>query len=556
MRNIRIILWKLAVVFVSTYVLFLYKANGGIILGFNWQTSLDIATHVVLVTEGNDVDGILQVIESWKGDLHTGDTLEIPELAQFASTESRTIKRWAGDSAHGVVTGDRMVLFLIKSLVWADGKTEKLKTRWLPSLPYFVPMGAGRAKPQADFDLMRICVVWIEEGKTYAYSQVMNPGPLLLTNSELGNTDEARKHVKDYLDNQNVLRTINAIPDPAVRVTRAIALARENPDCMGDVVEIVAGAGEAALPGLRQMLNDASFERIHPTVVLDLGDVAGKDAGSELTALLKRELVFWHKTAPGLEKGWWNIMEPVERREMLRNRYGITYGGLLKLKELGYKACKDTVIEFRDYWQSLPQLKDYGQINETCDLVLKSFDDPPQAQIKHAWGFELAASEPDPVRRAEALVPFLAVGEYRAHERAFNALTGCGVPALTPMRSILKDEKCASEHNLVLRNIAKVGGIRVGAEITQLIVGELAFMKQNDLVKTAKSWNELSQDARNHFGKLEEAVASLELIAYPGAISEVSEVRNYVNEVSLAGFSDLHSIKRACESYLFKYPAH
>src|SRR5262245_709907 len=51
-----------------------------------WQ-----ATHIVVATEGQKIDGELEILESWKGDLKKGDRIRIPELAAFAPKLERVI---------------------------------------------------------------------------------------------------------------------------------------------------------------------------------------------------------------------------------------------------------------------------------------------------------------------------------------------------------------------------------------------------------------------------------------------------------------------------------
>src|SRR5262245_30388928 len=74
------------------------------------------ATHIVVVTEGEKIDGKVRVLESWRGDLRPGDRLDLPDLAAFAPLQSRVIntafaaKPVPGQPKH--VTGQRMVLFL------------------------------------------------------------------------------------------------------------------------------------------------------------------------------------------------------------------------------------------------------------------------------------------------------------------------------------------------------------------------------------------------------------------------------------------------------------
>jgi hypothetical protein len=52
----------------------------------------EYATHIVVVTEGDKIDGQLEVLDSWKGDLQVGEKLTIPELAEFAPLETRAVQ--------------------------------------------------------------------------------------------------------------------------------------------------------------------------------------------------------------------------------------------------------------------------------------------------------------------------------------------------------------------------------------------------------------------------------------------------------------------------------
>src|ERR1700683_4478323 len=53
------------------------------------------ASHIIVVTAGDKIDGAVEVLESWKGDLKKGDRLSIPELAEFAPQKMRGVSaRW------------------------------------------------------------------------------------------------------------------------------------------------------------------------------------------------------------------------------------------------------------------------------------------------------------------------------------------------------------------------------------------------------------------------------------------------------------------------------
>lgn len=135
---------------VTGYMLFLNGAYANPVPGLHWPTAVKEATHVVLASEG-------ETIECWKGDLHPGDVLEIPE--------SRLIEGGTGLLPLNMVTGNRMILFLKKKQVWADWKKTSLKTKWIPA-PGFPEPSYMHPGPDA---WMRIGVVWIEDGKLCAY---------------------------------------------------------------------------------------------------------------------------------------------------------------------------------------------------------------------------------------------------------------------------------------------------------------------------------------------------------------------------------------------------
>jgi hypothetical protein len=130
------------------------------------------ATHIVKADEGQEIDGVVRVIESWKGDLEKGVTITIPELLAFNNTESRTIDTtWLRnkDEFPRILSGLQMILFL-KELpqrsIEADeihSNNEGVKVQWAP---------ASLA--------MQVSSAWIEDEQTFAYVQVRDSGPSIL----------------------------------------------------------------------------------------------------------------------------------------------------------------------------------------------------------------------------------------------------------------------------------------------------------------------------------------------------------------------------------------
>ncbi|MCD6051618.1 MAG: hypothetical protein K0Q55_3027, partial [Verrucomicrobia bacterium] len=67
-------------------------AQAGIRPSFRLESSAWRATDIVVVTEGDLIDGNLDVLETWKGTLSPGAVLSLKELGKFATEESRTVK--------------------------------------------------------------------------------------------------------------------------------------------------------------------------------------------------------------------------------------------------------------------------------------------------------------------------------------------------------------------------------------------------------------------------------------------------------------------------------
>jgi hypothetical protein len=125
------------------------------------------------------------------------------------------------------------------------------------------------------------------------------------------------------------------------------------------------------------------------------------------------------------------------------------------------------------------------------------------------------------------------------------------------LRTILNDPKRVGWHSRALASLTQAGGGRVGDEIARLVSTEVAFMKQDDSLKTAKSLDELSYEARHRYETLADAIRALERIEYPGAIPEVRAAFDLVQALRPAGEICFPDIAHESEAYLSKYaPLH
>ena len=65
------------------------SASAGIRPSFYAEECSWRATDIVVVSEGKKIDGIFEVLETWKGDLQPGETITIPEMAEFKAKDAR-----------------------------------------------------------------------------------------------------------------------------------------------------------------------------------------------------------------------------------------------------------------------------------------------------------------------------------------------------------------------------------------------------------------------------------------------------------------------------------
>jgi len=145
------------------------------------------ATDIVLVVT-TSADSVFEVVQSWKGDLRVGERLVIPELGPAANALpiSRYPKPWSEAVGGGVSeliprepVGARMILFLKSS---ADTEASASRTDGTEHRGW---------KPSDIMENMKASTVWIDADQLFCFTQLMNPGPTVL--SMLSDSEETLK---------------------------------------------------------------------------------------------------------------------------------------------------------------------------------------------------------------------------------------------------------------------------------------------------------------------------------------------------------------------------
>jgi hypothetical protein len=326
------------------------------------------ATHIVLATEGEKINGRLEVRESWKGDLKPGEEINVPELKQFQPDAARAIGRRytftkeKPDTLPKTVTCQRMVLFLVRGEA-ADGKESPAWRSAMTVSNHPLPMA--------------VSVAWLEGEEAIAIQQVMNPGPAVLMPLR-ENAKEFRAFVAQVAANQRDMQTIAKEGDLSLRATAFRRHVESKSYFVRNAAfEGLSRCGSAAVPVLEGILKDEALVRLHGFAVTALAKTEGIDALPLLVEIIDAEIAFWKGTAPELPVGWWNKGLDDKRQEYLRNRYGRVVQAVFALDRHPDPRAAEVITRLRDFWRSLPQLEDrsgLSQISERCTSILKKLE--------------------------------------------------------------------------------------------------------------------------------------------------------------------------------------
>jgi hypothetical protein len=323
------------------------------------------STDVVLVT-ATARGGEFEVIESWKGDLHSGDHVVIPELKPNANAIPVWLYPDDGYPHEGAISteipkqlaGSQLLLFLkrMPPIAQTEGRTQRTRPQWVPSNL---------------FNDMKSSVVWIDGSRLYRFIQTMNPGPSTLQSWNMPE-GKLRERVAQVVQVEQELTDVIRIKDGAERAATLKPYLRSDIQPARQFAEEELGnCGSDGVPVIRSILDDEAFAAESNAMVKALVRAGGTAEGSDLTARLGRDLEFWRTVGPQLHKGWWNDDPTPE--SPLRNRYGQTLELTRGLDGIQFPGALNTATALRDLWHSLPQLDDptgLNQMSQECDKLI------------------------------------------------------------------------------------------------------------------------------------------------------------------------------------------
>jgi hypothetical protein len=255
---------KLRCLFLAEFVILLAIGAIPVDAGIRPSFSLDRcswnATHIVLVRT-TPKDGVFSVVESRKGDLNPGDSLEVPELKPnkdavpissdrkpqgFGSQDTQGI----GEQIPRQPVGSRMILFLKKKEevgVASPPARNTTETQW---------------EPASEWGGMKVSALWIDGEKSYCFVQWMNPGPSALSEclsfqamssdvtvftERIQRVLQVQKHLAETLAMKN---------NPEVRADRLGHIALGDVwEAQREALDALGKSGTVALPEILQIMD-------------------------------------------------------------------------------------------------------------------------------------------------------------------------------------------------------------------------------------------------------------------------------------------------------------
>ncbi len=356
---------KLVDTSLTGFVLFLAIAATPVHASIRPSLSLDQcswnATHIVLV-QTTPKGGVFSVVESWKGDLKPGDSVEVPELkpnedavsiASYPKSEGFRSQDPKGitEQIPRQPVGSRLILFLRK------------KEEGGPASPSADNRTGAQWEPASGWGGMKTSALWIDGGKGFCFRQGMNPGPSAFSECwqmPVTSSDVAifTARIQWVLQVQRDLAETLAMKNrPEVRADRLGRVA------LGDVWEAqrealgaLGKSGTVAVPEILQVMDNPPVPYDGTVTIRALVEAAGKDSGKLLHARLQQDLIYWKAIGPTLTANW--LDQLAEPGASLFVKFDETVLLIRELDQKHYAPAAKTAAELRDFWISQPVLYD------------------------------------------------------------------------------------------------------------------------------------------------------------------------------------------------------
>jgi hypothetical protein len=331
------------------------------------------ATDIVIVTAGDSQNGRVIVKECWKGSLSVGDQLSIAGLFYLTSETDRRVFSGLVVQGNGsptvYVNSKEMILFLKRRIetIPAEGSDDTKPSEnivWQAASQFSIPPYGG----------FKVSTAWIENGETYVFEQISNPGPQQLLHHQT--IQKTKEFVMERLALQQKYKTDLAIASPDRRVAALLILAKGQQGRAQEMaIDALGNNGTVAAPALWAMFQDRKMDFVIPSIREALVKSGGTSIGKKLKSFVKEQSSYWRINAPGLKADWQNDFKLGSHLDELRWRSSILREAIIALRQIHYSEARKEVNALLTFWRLSPQLdnqSDFYQISHECEEYLKS----------------------------------------------------------------------------------------------------------------------------------------------------------------------------------------
>ncbi|QQE11618.1 hypothetical protein JD969_19370 [Planctomycetota bacterium] len=261
----------------------------------SFSPNLHMTTDIVLVEQPDLTTGNVTILKTLKGNLKPQTTINIPDLANF---QPEYKEAFGNSKPYFKTSNKRMILYL-------QDRNRQVYQNFLNTVkrnPQYHEAQVKLAETQGQWrgsnsmwqSHIKYATIWIEEGKTYCFRQVMNPGPSVLTHYDF---DEAEilNQLQEHQSNQPYFSDVIEIKDLQTKTNQLLDWIKRNPSADTLGIKELETCGQHALQPLDQMLDSEIKSRPYDyrSVIRTYKKIAGDKAYPRLYNLFKQEMDYW-----------------------------------------------------------------------------------------------------------------------------------------------------------------------------------------------------------------------------------------------------------------------
>ncbi|MDF1853675.1 MAG: hypothetical protein P1U85_22770 [Verrucomicrobiales bacterium] len=361
---------------------------------FNLQLQAWHATEILIVNEGEEIDGKVTVEEVLHGSKAVGDTLEFPGLAKLADPKERILSVGGNPASHGLprlVDPEERTTNVPSpdavpstDLALPINPTEGLKPEVIPGHRMILFLGGGgkeivvnyasgtmRKPPKPEnFNEHPITrnVALIDGDRLFAKSGRLDTPPIPFVDLDMA-VGDLREIVATIQKGREGMKRCEAMEDAETRAAEAVHLIdSSNYRVQLKGFEILFGCGADAIPHIQAYLEKHGFDSWIATILEQIRATGWKEEPElrpgenfvpPLIYLADREIEFWRRTLSALEVDWWKQpgLENQQRHWKLQERAQLTAKVVRALGAVGTPEALAEVAEMRDFSKSQTWLK-------------------------------------------------------------------------------------------------------------------------------------------------------------------------------------------------------